>query len=194
MVWEEKIREGVLPMRDMAAQKLASGCTLEKWTWPVKWTLSASQTGCSMVWWGSAYIPVSWESMVQFRWQGKELVHRQLFHDLAAWSSRQSWKSTTGMRTAAVRTSRPYPPGHTGSCTRKKRVLGWDDRVASNTLCHNHPPPIGLFSILAGDFHYPSLPPKSLTWRSTILEIVFEIFQNKYRSDRQDRWQTPKSC
>ena len=93
------------PGREMATQKLDSGSGLEKWTWPGKWTLNASQIGCHMVWWGSAYIPVGWESIVQFRWLAK--VTRNLCIDNCAktwqgWNSPQRWKSTIGMRTAEM--------------------------------------------------------------------------------------------
>ena len=83
----------------MAAQKLGSGCTLEKWTWPVKWTLSASQTVQRDLMGECLHTSRLGEhSAIQMTGQGyKELVHRQLFQDVAGMKPPpQRWKSPQG--------------------------------------------------------------------------------------------------
>ena len=101
------------PGREMATQNLGIGCGLEKWTWPGKWILNASQIGCYMVWMGSLHTSRLGEyNTLQMTGQGyKELVHRQLYQDLAGMQPPPKVEIQNEKRTC-----RPSQQGHTGSC------------------------------------------------------------------------------
>ena len=127
MVWEEKIREGVLPMRAWArhgSPEVGFWLHTGEVDLAREVDIECKSDWCSVIWWGSAYIPVGWESIVQFRWLAK--VTRNLSID----SCSKTWQGWSPPAKVEIHHRDENSRNNCcqnlqGSCTGKKRVLSW---------------------------------------------------------------------